>query len=121
VNERPSYRRTFFRLLGFLKPYKWSLIVSIVLAIGSLAAAVVMAFLTGDGLQEAASGGSREAIWWIALGILAAGLVRALLMMGRRRSPAARRWQSSSTCATASTRSSSGSRSGSTTGTRRAS
>jgi ABC-type multidrug transport system fused ATPase/permease subunit len=84
VNERPSYRQTFFRLLGFLKPYKWSLIVSILLAIGSQAAAVVMAYLTGDGLQEAATSGSREAIWWIALGILAAGLVRALLMMGRR-------------------------------------
>jgi len=84
VSERPSYRHTFFRLLGFLKPYKWSLIVSIVLAIGSQAAAVVMAFLTGDGLQEATTTGSREAIWWIAVGILAAGLVRALLMMGRR-------------------------------------
>jgi ATP-binding cassette, subfamily B, bacterial len=84
VTERPSYRQTFFRLLGFLKPYKWSLVVSILLAIGSQAAAVVMAFLTGNGLQEAATSGSREAIWWIALGILVAGLVRALLMMGRR-------------------------------------
>ena len=84
MSERPSYRHTFFRLLGFLKPYKWSLIVSILLAIGSQAAAVVMAFLTGDGLQEATTTGSREAIWWIAVGILAAGLVRALLMMGRR-------------------------------------
>ena len=84
MNERPSYRQTFFRLLGFLKPYKWSLIVSILLAIGSQAAAVVIAFLTGDGLQEATTSGSREAIWWIAIGILVAGLVRALLMMGRR-------------------------------------
>jgi ATP-binding cassette subfamily B protein len=84
VTERPSYRRTFFRLLGFLKPYKWSLIVSILLSIGSQAAAVVIAFLTGDGLQEATTSGSREAIWWIAIGILVAGLVRALLMMGRR-------------------------------------
>jgi ABC-type multidrug transport system fused ATPase/permease subunit len=84
VSDAPSYRRTFARLLGFLRPYKWSLIVSILLAIGSQAAAVVMAFLTGEGLQKAATGGSSEAIWWIALGILAAGLVRALLMMGRR-------------------------------------
>jgi ABC-type multidrug transport system fused ATPase/permease subunit len=84
VSEAPSYRRTFARLLGFLRPYKWSLIVSILLAIGSQAAAVVIAFLTGDGLQEAATSGSREEIWWIALGILVAGLVRALLMMGRR-------------------------------------
>jgi ABC-type multidrug transport system fused ATPase/permease subunit len=84
VSEAPSYRRTFARLLGFLRPYKWSLIVSIVLAVGSQAAAVVIAFLTGDGLQRAAVGGSRDAIWWIAVAILAVGLVRALLMMGRR-------------------------------------
>jgi ATP-binding cassette subfamily B protein len=84
VTEAPSYRRTFARLLGFLRPYKWSLIVSIVLAVGSQASAVVIAFLTGDGLQRAAVGGSRDAIWWIAVAILAVGLVRALLMMGRR-------------------------------------
>jgi ABC-type multidrug transport system fused ATPase/permease subunit len=84
VSDTPSYRSTFARLLGFLKPYKWSLIVSIVLAVGSQAAAVVMAFLTGDGLQRAVTGGSQRAIWWIALAIVAAGLVRALLMMGRR-------------------------------------
>jgi ABC-type multidrug transport system fused ATPase/permease subunit len=84
VSGAPSHRRTFARLLGFLRPYKWSLIVSILLAIGSQAAAVVMAWLTGDGLQVAATDGSTETIWWIAVAILAAGLVRALLMMGRR-------------------------------------
>ena len=84
MNDAPSYRSTFARLLGFLKPYKWSLIVSILLAIGSQAAAVVMAYLTGDGLQRATTDGSSEAIWWIAVGILIAGLVRALLMVGRR-------------------------------------
>ncbi|MBA2360416.1 MAG: ABC transporter ATP-binding protein [Actinobacteria bacterium] len=82
--SEPTYRRTFARLLGFLRPYRLSLIVSILLAIGSQAAAVVMAFLTGDGLQRAATGGERSTIGWIAVGILAAGLVRALLMMGRR-------------------------------------
>ena len=84
MSGTPSYRRTFARLLGFLRPYKWSLIVSILLAIGSQGAAVVIAFLTGDGLEQAATGGSREAIGWIATGILAAGAVRALLMVGRR-------------------------------------
>ncbi len=38
--EAPKYRVTFVRLLGFLRPYKWSLAVSIVLAIGSQAAAL---------------------------------------------------------------------------------
>ena len=84
MSDTPSYRTTFARLLGFLRPYKWSLVVSIVLAIGSQAAAVVMAFLMGDGLQRAVDDRSSDAFWWIALAILAAGAVRALLMAGRR-------------------------------------
>jgi ABC-type multidrug transport system fused ATPase/permease subunit len=84
VNEAPSYRRTFWRLLSFLKPYKWSLGVSVVLAVGSQAAAVAMAFLTGDALQRAVLSAQRSEIWFIALAILAIGLVRSLLMMGRR-------------------------------------
>jgi ABC-type multidrug transport system fused ATPase/permease subunit len=84
VNGAPSYRRTFWRLLGFLKPYKWSLGVSVVLAVGSQAAAVAMAFLTGDALQRAVLSAQRSEIWFIALAILAIGLVRSLLMMGRR-------------------------------------
>ena len=82
--ETPSYRRTFVRLLGFLKPYKWSLIVSVLLAVGSQAAAVGMAFLTGDGLQRAVQSADRREIWIIALAVLSLGLVRALLMLGRR-------------------------------------
>ena len=82
--ETPSYRRTFVRLLGFLKPYKWSLIVSVLLAVGSQAAAVGMAFLTGDGLQRAVQSADRREIWIVALAVLALGLVRALLMLGRR-------------------------------------
>jgi ABC-type multidrug transport system fused ATPase/permease subunit len=84
VTEAPSYRRTFWRLLGFLKPYKWSLAVSVVLAVGSQAAAVAMAFLTGSGLEEAVGSADRRTIWLFALAILAIGLVRSLLMLGRR-------------------------------------
>jgi ABC-type multidrug transport system fused ATPase/permease subunit len=84
VNDAPSYRRTFARLLGFLRPYKWSLIVSVILAVGSQAAAVAIAFLTGDGLERAVLSGDRREIWVLALGVLAIGLVRALLMVGRR-------------------------------------
>jgi ABC-type multidrug transport system fused ATPase/permease subunit len=82
--ETPSYRRTFIRLLGFLKPYKWSLIVSVLLAVGSQAAAVGMAFLTGDGLQRAVLSADRRQIWIVALGVLVLGLIRALFMLGRR-------------------------------------
>jgi ABC-type multidrug transport system fused ATPase/permease subunit len=84
VAEAASYRRTFWRLLGFLKPYKWSLGVSIVLAVGSQAAAVAIAFLTGGGLEEAVRSADRRTIWLYALAILGIGLVRSVLMMGRR-------------------------------------
>ncbi len=82
--ETASYRSTFWRLLGFLKPYKWSLIVSILLAVGSQAAAVAIAFLTGAALEDALTSGDRRTIWLFALAILGLGLVRSLLMMGRR-------------------------------------
>ncbi len=78
------YRRTFVRLLGFLRPYKWSLAVSVVLAVGTQAAAVAIAFLTGSALQSAIDGGARSDLWMIALLVLAVGLARALFMMGRR-------------------------------------
>ena len=80
----PAYRRTFFRLLGFLRPYKWGLAVSVVLAIGSQAAAVVMGFLTGNALQGVVLSEGRRTLWLIAGAILVTGLARALFMMGRR-------------------------------------
>ncbi len=42
----PRYRTTFVRLLGFLSPYKRSTGVSVVLAIGTQAAALVAVLLT---------------------------------------------------------------------------
>jgi ABC-type multidrug transport system fused ATPase/permease subunit len=78
------YRRTFVRLLTFLRPYRWSLVVSIVLAVGSQAAAVAIAFLTGNALDRAITGGDRSELWVLALLVLAVGLARALFMMGRR-------------------------------------
>jgi hypothetical protein len=40
VQEVPRYRHTFARLLGFLRPYKLSLTVSILLAVLSQGAAI---------------------------------------------------------------------------------
>jgi len=84
VSEAPSYRHTFWRLLGFLKPYRWSLLVSILLAVGSQAAAVAIAFITGSGLDHALRSGDRGTIWNYGFAILAIGLLRSLLMLGRR-------------------------------------
>ncbi|MGH3016273.1 MAG: ABC transporter transmembrane domain-containing protein, partial [Gaiellaceae bacterium] len=76
--------RTFVRLLGFLRPYRWSLAVSVVLAVGSQAAAVTIAFLTGDALQGAVEAEELSELWTIALAVLLVGLARALFMVGRR-------------------------------------
>jgi ATP-binding cassette subfamily B protein len=78
------YMRTFVRLLGFLRPYRWSLGLSVVLAVGSQAAAVAIAFLTGDALQGAVEAEELSELWTIALAILLVGLARALFMVGRR-------------------------------------
>ena len=81
---RPPYRQTFVRLLGFLKPYKVSLIVSIVLAVGSQVAAMTIAYLTATGLEQAFTATSRHDLYTIAALVLAVGAGRAIFMAGRR-------------------------------------
>ena len=82
--ETPRYRTTFFRLLGFLRPYKWGLIVSIVLAVGSQAASILAAYLTGDALAHVIESRDRDELRFLVIAILLVGLARALLMVGRR-------------------------------------
>jgi ATP-binding cassette subfamily B protein len=71
-------------LLGFLKPYKWSLIVSILLAVGSQAAAIAMAYLTGTALGDTLTAPEPRELYVIAALVLAVGVARALFMSGRR-------------------------------------
>ena len=78
------YRRTFVRLLGFLRPYKWGLAASVVLAVGSQAAAIAAAFLTGDALEHVIVDRDRGRLNMLVAAILLVGLARALFMVGRR-------------------------------------
>jgi ATP-binding cassette, subfamily B, bacterial len=74
----------FGRLLGFLGPYKWSLAVSIVLAAASQAAAIALIRVTQSVIDLGIRPGDQEMVW-ILVGVIAAlGLVKALLMVGRR-------------------------------------
>jgi ATP-binding cassette subfamily B protein len=82
--ETPKYRHTFVRLLGFLRPYRWSLAVSIVLAVGSQIAAIAAAFLIGDSFKHVVDSRDEDGLWLLVGTLLAVGLVRALLMVGRR-------------------------------------
>jgi ABC-type multidrug transport system fused ATPase/permease subunit len=84
VTERPLYRRTFVRLLGFLRPYTLTLWLSVVLALISQAAQFATAFLTGGAVASAVNGNDRHSFDLIVVAVVLVGLVRALAMMGRR-------------------------------------
>jgi ATP-binding cassette subfamily B protein len=78
------YRRTFWRLLGFLRPYRTGLIVSIVLAVGSQAAQIASVDVTQHVIDSAiATHDSRKLSILVGL-ILLLGLARAGLMAARR-------------------------------------
>jgi ABC-type multidrug transport system fused ATPase/permease subunit len=77
------YRRTFVRLLTFLSPYKGSMFVSVALAAGSQALALVLIFLTGEAVP-AISGGDHRRLWELIVLFLVVGLVKAAMMVGRR-------------------------------------
>jgi ABC-type multidrug transport system fused ATPase/permease subunit len=84
VQQTPLYRDTFARLLGFLKPYRWSLAISIVLAVGSQAASIGLVLVTGSVIDRAIVPERRDQLWtliWIAVAL---GVAKALLMVGRR-------------------------------------
>jgi ABC-type multidrug transport system fused ATPase/permease subunit len=84
VEERPPYRRTFARLLGFLRPYKASLIVSIFLAVGSQAAQIALYTVTGEVIDKAIGAHDQHELWVLLGIILALGIAKALFMAGRR-------------------------------------
>jgi ABC-type multidrug transport system fused ATPase/permease subunit len=79
------YRRTFARLLAFLRPYKRGLAISVVLAVGSQAAQIALIWVTGKNVIDEALLNHDARQLWIYVGAIAAlGVVSALLMSGRR-------------------------------------
>jgi ABC-type multidrug transport system fused ATPase/permease subunit len=63
VPETPRYRHTFARLLGYLRPYKGSLAVSIVLAVASQAAAIALIWLTKNVIDDALEVHDHNKLW----------------------------------------------------------
>jgi len=80
----PSGRRTFVRLLGFLRPYKASLAVSSILAIASQVTGILVPVLTGVVINELDGGQDTQLIALEIGAIVALGLIRGALMYGRR-------------------------------------
>jgi ABC-type multidrug transport system fused ATPase/permease subunit len=76
--------RIFGRLLGFLRPYRWSLVVSIVLAAASQAASLALIRVTQSVIDEGIRAHDQRMVW-ILVGIgVALGAAKALLLVGRR-------------------------------------
>jgi ATP-binding cassette, subfamily B, bacterial len=78
------YRHTFVRLLGFLRPYRVSLVASIVLAVGSQAAQIALIWVTGRIVDDAIRPQDPHELWIFVWTIVVLGAVKAALMMGRR-------------------------------------
>ncbi|HZT53673.1 MAG TPA: ABC transporter transmembrane domain-containing protein, partial [Gaiellaceae bacterium] len=79
------YRRTFARLLSFLRPYRRGLALSVLLAVGSQGAQIALIWLTGRNvIDEALVHHDARRLWLNVAAIAALGLVSAALMLGRR-------------------------------------
>src|SRR3954465_346740 len=73
---------TFWRLLGFLRPYRRGVIVSFVLAAVAMGTGVLIPFLVGRTIDEIRHG--NHALWPLAFAIVGAGLVRLVFSVARR-------------------------------------
>src|SRR5919198_1169252 len=82
--ERPAYRHTFARLLGFLRPYKIGVSISIVLAVGSQAAQIALVWVTKHVIDGALAPRDTHKLWLFVAAIVTLGLARAVLMAARR-------------------------------------
>ena len=74
---------TFWRLIGFLRPYRKGVIWSFLLALGALGGTVLIPWLTGLAIN-AVSEQRRHDLTLLAAAIVAAGLVRLVLSVFRR-------------------------------------
>jgi ABC-type multidrug transport system fused ATPase/permease subunit len=85
VDAAPAaYRQTFARLLGFLRPYKLSLGVSVFLAAASQGSQIALYLIAGTVIDKAIKPHDRHGLWVFIAVIAALGLAKALFMLGRR-------------------------------------
>ncbi len=81
--DEPRHAKTFWRLLGFLSPYRLSLVFSVALAIVSQLGSLAFPWLTGL-VVGAIEDGDKAGMPWLIGAVLAVGLVKAAAQMGRR-------------------------------------
>src|SRR5918992_3189649 len=74
--------RTFWRLLGFLRPYKRGVLVSFALAAAAMGMGVLIPFLVGETVDDIRRGGAE--LWPLGLAVVGAGTLRLVFSVVRR-------------------------------------
>ena len=74
--------KTFWRLLGFLRPYKRAVLISFVLAAAAMGISVLIPYLVGRTVDEIRGDGT--SLWPLALAVGGAGLLRLAFSVSRR-------------------------------------
>jgi ATP-binding cassette subfamily B protein len=74
--------RTFWRLLGFLRPYRRAVLVSFALAAVAMGTGVLIPYLVGRTVDEIRGGGAE--LWPLATAVVAAGVLRLAFSVSRR-------------------------------------
>ena len=75
---------TFARLLGFLRPYTTSLVVSTVLAAASQVAQIALVWVTAHAIDDAITPRDAGKLWLFVWTIIGLGALRAIFMAARR-------------------------------------
>ena len=78
------YRATFARLLGFLRPYKISLVVSTILAVASQGVQIALVWVTAHAIDDAISPRDAGKLWIFVWAVVGLGALRAIFMAARR-------------------------------------
>jgi ABC-type multidrug transport system fused ATPase/permease subunit len=74
--------KTFWRLLGFLRPYRRGVLVSFVLAAAAMGVGVLIPYLVGRTVDDIRGGGVD--LWPLALAVAGAGVLRLTFSVARR-------------------------------------
>src|SRR5918998_5622572 len=74
--------RTFWRLLGFLRPYRGGVVASLALAAAAMGMGVLIPYLVGRTVDDIRGGGAD--LWPLAAAVAGAGVLRLALTVPRR-------------------------------------
>ena len=70
--------------MGFLRPYRWSLVVSTALAVGAQFAGMTIPWITGKVIDDAIPERDGQLLGFLVALVVVFGLLKAVLMLGRR-------------------------------------